>query len=302
MFTINSFPRVETVVVNSNYSPNANNPGSDPNNSTFIFPFNQNIDFTGAYIGLSQFQCSYAWNNTTSAFNNNTFSYKWIDGTTRTINLGNSFNEVSGLNLAMLNDMVSQNYYLINSQGNFVYYIAIQTNSSNYAVEIICNPVPTAAQASSAGLTQPAGASWAFPVSATTPQFIVPNTNFQQLIGFSAGTYPSSAQSTIYSILSNVPPPIITPISNVYITIDIMRSGISLASRVIQSISAANASSFGGLIEFTNNPPLYQELTGSSKSQMVVQFVNSATLQPITLLDNSTVSMTFSIIFPKDNR
>jgi hypothetical protein len=72
---------------------------------------------------------------------------------------------------------------MTNSAGNYMYFAEITTNSQRYAISLNLYAVPTSAQATTLGYSQPSVASWSFPAStATTPQLTF-NTAFGNLIG-----------------------------------------------------------------------------------------------------------------------
>lgn len=277
---------------------NNSNATSDPSNAVFTLKFNSTQTFNRAKIGLQSFSTYYSWFNITSKLNNNSFTYTWVDNTVNTVSLADGFYSVADINNALINAMVLNTHFLINSQGSNVYYLLVAVNSVRYAIEITSNPVPVTLPS---GWSMPSGATWSLPSPAATPQLTVPSSNnFGSLIGFSAATYPASQQATIYSIVSNSPPPVITPVSNVFITLDILQSSLMIGNGVMAQINASQASSFGGLISINSLFPVYQDIAKTATSSITMRLVNAENNQLVQLVDNSATCAVFNIILEDD--
>ena len=99
--------------------------------------------------------------------------------------------------IGFFNFIMDQNGdYLIDNNGNHIYYIKFDINPVYYGLTLTLLPVPSSLPF---GWTNPNS----IPLSGETPQIIIDSNNFQNYVGFSAGTYPSSAQISEQQFNSN---------------------------------------------------------------------------------------------------
>jgi hypothetical protein len=124
---------------------------------------------------------------------NNPFSYTWVDGTTKTVNLPNGYYDVADLNRELQTVMTKSLHYLIsNITHSYVYLIQFVYNSYANAVELQLYNTNTYPVGPSNGQytvpTLAGGGGWSY-VANVVPTFTVQNNAFQALIGFAAGSY-----------------------------------------------------------------------------------------------------------------
>lgn len=197
---------MKNVVLNyKNIVPNSGN-------TVLRYTFPTTVDFKEEQIAVANITIPISWNNITIANNNNKYQYVWYDAggaTTHDVIMPDGGYDVQAFNAFLQFTMINNGHYLIDGSGNYVYYLQVATNTVYYGIDLQSAPIPTALPA---GYSNPAGLT--FPAVATTPQFVIPNTNITKYLGFPAGTYPNPVQATPYSITSpNVPDvPIITNI------------------------------------------------------------------------------------------
>ena len=242
-------------------------------------------------MALQSLSIYYSWPNITAAYGNNTFQYSWL-GTPVSVTLPDGFYTISEVNSYLQSVMVANSQYLIDSAGNYVYFLEITTNSSLYAVQLNAYPIPTSTQAAALGYTLPTG--WAgYPVSATTPQFIVPSTDLQNIFGISAGTYPAATQSTVYSKTSSFTPQF-SPVSSVYVLCSLVNSRYSLPQNVIYNFSPSVT--YGSKVVIQPPYLVYSKIQEGSYPSVTVQFVDQS-FQALNILD-SNISVLLSIKEP----
>lgn len=135
------------------------------------------------YLGIY-----YSWRNITSRLGNNTFQYRLNNGT-YDVNIPDGFYSVSDLNSYLEFVMTQNGHYLVDSDGNNVYYLSFNANLVYYQVTFTCKPIPSVLPS---GHTNPRG----LVLSGTTPQLVFNNINFNKLLGVSTGSYPSSQATT----------------------------------------------------------------------------------------------------------
>lgn len=192
---------MRTLIVNSsNVVPNTNN-------SVFKYNFPAgNVEFVkGQKLALGSIQMFYSTFNITASQGNNQFSYVWVDGREITITIPDGFYEISTLNDFLHFVMVQQGHYLLDTAGNYYYFITMVINASTYQIDVNCFPISlatypvatytigtyTASTITTSSPTTPVY--WSRPTASITPMFRVLANNFRSIIGFSAGYYPQGA-------------------------------------------------------------------------------------------------------------
>jgi hypothetical protein len=214
------------------------------NNNILRYSFPGSAEFRNAKVAISSVQMYYSWQNINSSYNNDTLSIIFpTAATTSTISITipSGTYSVSDLNTYLQSQMIANNFYLIDSAGQYVYYVEIVENSVRYSIQINCFPVPTSLPS---GWTNPG---WTLPTTGYTPQVVIPSTNIQQLLGYNAGTYPPAQQTSTYSALSNQTPEL-SPVSSVIVGCNLVNNLLSNPRSVLYSFSP-NGSSYGQLIQ-----------------------------------------------------
>jgi hypothetical protein len=209
---------------NSTITLNSSNITNTTTNNVLKYKFPNTITFTGKeQIALASFSCYYSWFNVNAqAYNNNTYSYTWIDGTTYPVVMPNMNASVAVLNAYLQSVMVANGTYLIDvASGNYLYYIQFVENAVFYSVELLCYATPTSLGSQYA---YPSGATWTLG-SGNCPQvnfYDSSVSNFNLLVGFTAGaTYPPLPQTITYSINSTIIPEI-NPVSALILTCNVI--------------------------------------------------------------------------------
>jgi len=187
--------------------------------------------------------------------------------------------------------MIDNGMYLIDATGDFVYYMEFEENTSLYGVQLNCYPLPLALPATYSEPANWAGY-WGFSL---TPQLIVPNTGFADVIGFNAGTYPNPAQATIYSKVSDYTPQV-TPVQSVIVTCSLLNNKYSIPNTILYSF-APNGISFGDLYE--SRPPeiVYTPIQDGTYSDFDIQLLDQ-NFNALSLNDNNLV---ITVVFNIDD-
>eukprot|EP00952_Eustigmatos_sp_NYUAD-ZCMA_P012371 49780-Eustigmatos_ZCMA.PRE.1 len=146
----------------------------------------------------------------------------------------------------------------------------LQENQTLYAIQLNCFALPTSLPS---GYTNPA--SMTFPATSQTPQLVVPSTNIRDVLGFSAGTYPSSTQTTDYSTYSSYCPQL-SPVQSVIMSCSMCNNPLSIPPNVLYSFSPAGVE-FGSLIESKTNAFCWIDMSshvvsGSNNSKYTYAF------------------------------
>lgn len=269
-----------TIVLNS-----SNITGTGNNTFVYTFPQGQAAFKEGDQIALSFLSLYYSWNNITNGSNSN-FSYKWTDGTSVSVSLPSGFYQVSDLNAYLQSIMYTNNHYLYNtSTGAYLYYIEFAENTVYYSVQLNVYAVPTSLPS---GYSLPSGATWSLPGTATTPQVTIPSSaSISGIIGFAANTYPSSTQTSTYSTTSTSTP-VVTPISSVLVTCDMVKNPWATPQGMIYAFSPD--ADYGSLITVRPQNIVFNDIFPGTYSSVTIKFWDNS-FNPLTIQDSGTVIM-----------
>lgn len=279
---------MRTLILNSsNILPNTNN-------SVFYykFPAGAVVLTKGQKLALSNLQMYYSNFNITSTYNNNKFSYTWIDGTTVNILIPDSFLDVAGINQYLRFIMVQNKHYYVNATGDFVYLITFSINPSFYAVEVNCFETSLTI-ATNNGWLIPAGATWVNPNNTIVPILNVVE-NFNKLIGFDVGSYPNAvisgippnqietpAYTSTQVFLSTIAPEI-TPVSSFVLTCSLINNNYAIPTNLLYSFSPIG--SFGEQFSISPNQYMFIDVQNGQYSGFNCQFLDQ-NLNPVSLQD-----------------
>lgn len=254
-----------------------NNVSTDPSKLIVNFPYQQN--FKNKELALSNLIMNYSWFSITTAYANNTLSYKWTNGTTYNITLPDGFyrsSPVNDINAYIQLKMKSNGHYLVDETGDDVFYISIDLNVTYYAFTLTCTPVPS---------TLPTN--WTNPASVTlngfVPQLIIDNSGFKSIIGFNAGTYPAASNtSTTYEKNSDIAPQV-SPTIAVCVSCNLVsNTGLNIYPSCISVLTPTVT--FGSQIIERPSRPTYFPIADGSYSQIVVSFTDQNN-RPLLILD-----------------
>ena len=253
----------------------------------------------GAEICISTLSIPYAFFNITAANNNNTFNFISWTGTVYPITLPNGFYTQSDVQQYLQTFFLNNNLYLTNSQGDPVFFLYITINNTYYANQLLVYNVPTAAEFQPAvvgnpyyGWSAPAGFVFASPTT-KAPALQVLNNNFQQYLGFSAGTYGGGA--TDQSFLSQFAPNT-TPINSLIVTVNCVSNPVSIPTNVIDIVPIT--SQFGANIVYEPKFEKWIRVSGNSTYSNLIINILDQNFNPIFSNDPNT-AISLLLKFPK---
>jgi hypothetical protein len=266
---------------------NSSNIVSNTYNSTFEYKFpNGGVVFKDDLVAVQQVSIYNSVFNITSANNNNSFSYTWVDNSANTITIPDSYLDCAGINAYLQSIMYANKHYLTNADGNIVYLLEIVVNQARYAYQINSYLISTTI-ATTNSWTLPSGAAWVLPTNSILPEFNVLSNNFQTLIGFTAGSYPnttitgtppaqvqSPAYTASYSALSTTAPQIIT--TPTYLGVcNLVQNRLAIPSQLIYSLTIENTT-FGSLYVNQISDPVFNDIADGQYTSLRFSFVDSS--------------------------
>ena len=273
-------------------------------NSTNVANTNTNGTYEYKFIGggfqvqdqemmLTLAQIPYSINNITTAYNNKNFTFYFPSGATilsytiYSIIIPDGFYTIADLNSYMQYFAITYGLYLINADGNNVYYTpTFTTNTTYYAIEILLYTVPRSLPT---GWTQPSN--WigysTYTADRTGYITILSDNNFGDYIGYLPGNYPNVAMvgaSSNYSGLSNKTP-LITNVNSIIIHCSLVNNPVVCPSDILDSFPISNTT-FGSNINYEATIEKFVSLTNGRYSSMILTLTDQNN-NPITLLDKN---------------
>jgi len=238
-------------------------------NSRYVYTFPVSATFDNHEVAVSSLSLYYSWFNITSTLTNNTFSYTWpVGAVTISVTVPNGFYTCAQLNAYLQSVMITNNHYLINSTGDYVYYLELVENSSVYGIQFNSYPIPTVLPA---GYTAPAG--WTgYPAVASTPQLTIPSTNIRYILGFNAGTYPAVVQATNYSKTSDFTPQF-SPVQSCLVSCSLVNNTLAVPPNIIYAFAPTDVT-FGSIISPSIPSLIWNEVTVGTFPNFQIQFLD----------------------------
>jgi len=280
---------------------NQSNIVQDGNNNTLVYKFPNSVTFSNSEIAIAQITMFYSWLNITSSYQNNSFTFNWINAagtnnyTTYTIYIPDGLYEIADLNsylqfvcinapflsTTFISPTPPAPFYLVDSTGDNVFYAEFIVNQTAYGIQLNTFNVPTALPV---GWSNPAGT--LLPAQSFNPVITTP-TNFNQIIGFSssfasdqnqnnAGANPGTTTAyklgSTYSYVSTVSPQV-QPNPSLLVSISNVDNNFSSPSSIIYSLTPAVA--IGEII--VEKPPEFNwnKLLRGTYNELRLQFLGT---------------------------
>ena len=259
---------------------------ANTSNSVFQYDFPLGgVTFKDDFIAVQQISLYNSVFNISSANNNNTFSYTWVDGSVVNITIPDSYLSLEGINQFLQSIMINNKHYLTTTTGDNVYLLELVVNPSKYAYQLN-SYVISATLATTNSWSLPAGATWVLPTNLICPIFTVPNTQFQSLIGYSAGNYPnatisgtppaqtqSPAYTSAQSFLSTTAPQIIVQ-PNFLCICSLVNNRFAIPSQLLTTITPVGVG-FGELFVQQFNDLAYNRIENGVYNNFTFRFVDT---------------------------
>ena len=266
---------------------NNNNVVSGSNNTRYKYTFNAPLEIKDeAEMTIANVTIPYSWFNITKANSNNQFTMSYpIAGTgtyTFTQTIPDGFYSVVDLNAYIQSLFVAQGFYLIDREGNYVYYFQILYNPTYYAVQIVSTSVPTSLPT---GYTAPS--TWTgYPTAGTVAVSFNPNAGLGKILGFPSGLV--SSYTTSYSVLSTLVPQG-SVVNSLVIRSNIIDNDAGFPTDVLDTM--AITSSFGTNINYSPPSLKWVKCTAGTFQSFEIYFCDQNYNQIIALDNNVCISI-----------
>lgn len=247
------------------------------NSSRVFAPFNRltlnmrGLNLQGRKIGLKKLNLYYSWPNIRNA-TSITISWRIAGAYTNytwTLPALTNYSSISVLNQALQTFCIANGLYLIDGNGDNVYYVSLAANSTSYKVDLSLYTVPTSLPV---GYTQPSNFA-GYPTASVTPKMIIPaSSEFIGITGLPAGTYDGIGSNIVYS---STYVPQLSPVSTVFISCNIAKNDVPInGSTVIQAFTT-RGTDYGAMIEIAPSEVSYYEVDSNSNNLEIQLFDQS---------------------------
>jgi hypothetical protein len=228
---------------------NSNNVVQNSFNSRFRYTFSAGGGYQindGDQIALANLQVPYSWFNISALNNNNSYSFSF-NGVTYNVVIPDGFYAISDINDYLEFFCKANNLYTLANNGDYVFYCRWSENSSKYAIQWDAFPISL-----SSGGSNPQGIT----LSGNIPLLIMNSNSFIDIVGISAGTYPSVTQTSTYSKISNLTPNL-TPVNSVIVNCNLVKNSVSNSPNAFTSFSPS--SEFGTQLVYSPSFPTWMD-------------------------------------------
>lgn len=247
------------------------------NSSRVFAPFNRltlnmrGLNLQGRKIGLKKLNLYYSWPNIRNA-TSITISWRIAGAYTNytwTLPALTNYSSISVLNQALQTFCIANGLYLIDGNGDNVYYVSLAANSTSYKVDLSLYTVPTSLPV---GYTAPSNFA-GYPSASVTPKMIIPaSSEFIGITGLPAGTYDGIGSNIVYS---STYVPQLSPVSTVFISCNIAKNDVPInGSTVIQAFTT-RGTDYGAMIEIAPSEVSYYEVDSNSNNLEIQLFDQS---------------------------
>jgi len=235
---------------------NSTNVSNTSTNTTFKYNFiNGGFTCRDYEMCVSSITLPYSFYNISNYYSNKTFSLIFPTAATTIqydVSLPDGFYTVTEINSYIQLYCQSVGAYLVDSSGDYVYFIQLVYNTAYYSVQLLTFIVPTLANIGtytrpSTGLYSTLGTG--LPTTSSTPQLVLASTgSIRTIIGFAAGTFPSTTQTSNYNISSTLTP-IGTTVNSIIMRCSLVSNSCTSPSDILDSMPIKDTS-FGSNITY----------------------------------------------------
>jgi hypothetical protein len=263
-------------------------------NNTYKVQLSSTIDLNEYEVAVGQAFLYYSWYSINSnPLNNNKFTLTIPrNGGSDTLNItipDGSYN-ISDLNNFLQYTLIQGGYYITNNtSGLNTYYASFSLSPTSYAVQFNTTPLPTSLPAgyTSGGMTFPASSNQHYQLT------VLSTNNFGLIIGFNAGTYPSSATNVGNQTKSSDFTPNVSPISAVQMRLSCAYNPFSANSQLIHTFTSQGVA-IGAIIDASPTWEQFVPCQGSHR-ELTLTFYDQTGL-PLAILDKN---LSIKIVFRK---
>ena len=283
---------------------NSTNLSNTNTNTSFKYDFiNGGFSCKNYEMCVSSVTLPYSFYNVSTYYSNKTFSLIFPTAATtitHNITLPDGFYTVTDINAYIQLECQNHGAYLLDSNGDYVYFIQLAYNTAYYTVQLLTFLVPTLAGIGTytrppSGLYSTSGTG--LPTISRVPQITFASTgSIRTIIGFAAGTFPTTSQTSNYNTSSSLTP-MGSTVNSIIMQCSLISNRCTFPSDIIDSMPI-NDTSFGSNIIYNPSFEKFVSISDGTFNNFTFSF-RDQNLNEIYARDPN-VSITL-IIRPKKN-
>lgn len=255
----------------------------DEQTDSYKYKLPTKLTLQNAYVSCESVSLFNSTYNLTAQFDNNQFTVKWL-GVDYSFTIPDGFYSFDDFNNFLKLKCVLNKLYMITSSGDFVYFINVSPNASNYKCQFDFYTIPTSAQATTFGYTIPVGSTWTFPTTQETPQLQISSGMLKYFGLKSSLLFPATAQTVNTTISSNSYPQV-NPVFAYAFLLNIVSTTVSNEPNLFTQISLDG---FGELMKVKNSHDSKIDCQDGQYSEIILKVV-SQDLSPLQRVDKDLV-------------
>ena len=256
-------------------------------NSTFQYDFPNSINFKTMELALVGGSMYYSWFNISADLMNTSFEYDYMPAggsakQTVTVTLSEGLYEIADLNKALQHSFIANDLYLIDSNGDYVYFGEFLINPTLYSCDINTYLVPT-------DLTSYTSPTSGFAALGGKLLNIRLSSKFNEILGFTtdfesnANIGDGSTELTSNNTDTSTSAPNVQPNSSVLVDCNLIDNPYGSPAGIISTI-IPNVG-LGALIAIDPNEHTYSPMLKGVFNSVRIRLLNKSTLQPLSIRD-----------------
>ena len=264
-------------------------------NSTFQYDFPNSINFKDMELALVGGSMYYSWFNISADLMNTSFEYDYIDTSGNeqnvVVTLSEGLYEIADLNKRLQHSFIANDLYLIDSNGDYVYFAEFIINPTLYSCDINTYVIPDLSTNTS--YTEPSGTG-TFAAAGDKLLNIRLSSKFNEILGFTADfeTNPyigvnsgttSTSELTSNNTDTSTSAPNVQPNSSVLVDCNLIDNPYGSPAGIISTI-IPNVG-LGALIAIDPNEHTYSPMLKGVFNSVRIRLLNKSTLQPLSIRD-----------------
>lgn len=264
--------------------------------NTYKVQLSSTIDLNNYSVSVGSAFIYYSWYNINSSpLNNNKYTLtipRSGGSDTLNITIPDGAYNITDLNNQLQYQLIAGGYYITNNtSGLNTYYCTFQISPTSYAVQFITYAMPTSLPAgyTSGGMSFSASANQHYQLT------IASTNNFKDIIGFNAGTYPTSATNVGTQTKSSDYTPNVNPISAVQMRLSCVYNPFSSNSQLIHVFTNKGAS-IGEVIDASPIQLQYVPCIGAHRELTLTFYDQNGYI--LNILDSNLV---IKLVFKKNS-
>ena len=267
---------------------NSNNVVSGSNNTRYKYTFNHPLEILDECVmAISTVCIPYSWANITAKNNNNKATYYYPFGagsiTAFQMTFPDGFYSVVDINAYIQQQCIANGFYLIDQNGNNVFYLTLLYNPTYYAVQIVINAVPTALPS---GWTQPSN--WTgFPTIANYSPSIVFGAGMAKIVGYTTSPVGTSSAGNQSFLSSSTPQGSI--VNSLVIRSNLVDNECGFPTDILDCMSIT--SSYGTNLVYSPNELKWVSCTAGTFQSFEIYFCDQNYNQIYALDNNVCISI-----------